>query len=419
MADLLLEGVRKVFPGGVVAVESFDLEVAHGEFIVLVGPSGCGKTTTLRMIAGLTQASEGRILVDGQDVTEAEPRDRDIAMVFQNYALYPHMSVYDNIAFGLKMHRCSKEEIKSKVYRAAEALDLLELLDRKPRSLSGGQRQRVAMGRAIVRDPKVFLMDEPLSNLDAKLRVQMRSEIARLHRELGTTVVYVTHDQTEAMTLGDRIVVMNKGEVLQVASPQELYERPANRFVAEFIGVHQMNIWEAELRCGDCDACECEGYGVDACGDFDAERIDCGTCRADGDSSSEPFPCESFPCGVEGSSKGAFLQMEELFLPLAGSRLDSETSYELCGARILTGVRPEDIEVLARVPQEGGCLSAVVESCEMLGADTLLHCVCGHLRLTCRTGSQRRFAPGGVVYLVPNVGKMHFFDAETGEALVR
>ncbi len=241
MATVSLKQVSKTYPGNVVAVQPMDLEISHGEFVVLVGPSGCGKSTTLRMIAGLEEITQGTILIADQVVNEMEPRDRNIAMVFQSYALYPHMSVRQNMAFGLKMRKIPSAEADQRVQEAAQVLGIEELLDRKPKALSGGQRQRVALGRAIVRDPAVFLFDEPLSNLDAKMRVQMRTEIARLHHQLGATMIYVTHDQTEAMTLGQRIVVMNDGMVQQVAPPLELYNRPVNRFVAGFIGSPAMN----------------------------------------------------------------------------------------------------------------------------------------------------------------------------------
>src|SRR5690606_3223716 len=236
MAEIVLDKVSKVFADGTVAVREIDLTIADGEFIILVGPSGCGKSTTLNMIAGLEDISSGKLLIDGQVVNDLAPRDRDIAMVFQSYALYPNMTVRENLAFPLKLAKMDKAQIKEKVERAAEILELTGLLDRKPANLSGGQRQRVAMGRAIVRNPKAFLMDEPLSNLDAKLRVQMRTQLSRLQRNLGTTTVYVTHDQTEAMTLGDRVAVMRAGEIQQVGPPQELYDEPVNLFVAGFIG---------------------------------------------------------------------------------------------------------------------------------------------------------------------------------------
>ena len=248
MASLSLEHINKTYPNGFEAVKDFNLEIEDKEFIIFVGPSGCGKSTTLRMIAGLEEISGGTLKIGDKVMNDVEPKDRDIAMVFQNYALYPHMTVYDNMAFGLKLRKVPKEQIDKQVREAARILDLEKLLDRKPKALSGGQRQRVAMGRAIVRNPKVFLMDEPLSNLDAKLRVQMRSEIASLHNRLGATIIYVTHDQTEAMTLGTRIVVLKDGVIMQVDSPQKLYNEPNNLFVAGFIGSPQMNFIDAVCK---------------------------------------------------------------------------------------------------------------------------------------------------------------------------
>src|SRR5690349_18712906 len=247
MAEIVLDHVSKSYPDGATAVHDLNLSIADGEFLILVGPSGCGKTTTLNMIAGLEDISSGELRIGGERVNEKAPKDRDIAMVFQSYALYPHMTVRQNIAFPLTLAKMKKSEIARKVEETAKTLDLTELLDRKPSQLSGGQRQRVAMGRAIVRHPKAFLMDEPLSNLDAKLRVQMRGEIARLQKRLGTTTVYVTHDQTEAMTLGDRVVVMHSGVAQQIGTPDELYEHPANLFVAGFIGSPAMNFFPARL----------------------------------------------------------------------------------------------------------------------------------------------------------------------------
>jgi multiple sugar transport system ATP-binding protein len=248
MAEVSFRAVSSVFPGGHHAVREFDLEVADGEFVALVGPSGCGKTTVLRMTAGLEEISSGEIVIDGTVVNDVEPRRRDVAMVFQEYALYPQMTVYDNIAFSLKLRKLSRPEIEERVTGMARTLGIEELLRRKPRALSGGQRQRVAMGRALVRDPKVFLMDEPLSNLDAKLRVQMRHEVSRIQRDLGTTTVYVTHDQVEAMTMGTRVAVMLDGAIQQVDTPQVLYDRPANMFVAAFIGSPEMNLVRARLE---------------------------------------------------------------------------------------------------------------------------------------------------------------------------
>ena len=247
MATVVLKGIKKIYDNKVTAVHDFNLEIADKEFIVLVGPSGCGKSTTLRMVAGLEDISEGDLLIGGKRMNDVEPKDRDIAMVFQSYALYPHMTVYENMAFALKLRKVPKDEIDKKVREAAAILDITQYLDRKPKALSGGQRQRVAIGRAIVRDPQVFLMDEPLSNLDAKLRNQMRAEIIKLRQRINTTFIYVTHDQTEAMTLGDRIVIMKDGFIQQIGTPQEVFDRPANLFVAGFIGSPQMNFFDAKL----------------------------------------------------------------------------------------------------------------------------------------------------------------------------
>lgn len=247
MATLTLKNIKKIYDKNVVAVHDFNLEIADKEFIVLVGPSGCGKSTTLRMIAGLEDISDGDLFIGDKRVNDVEPKDRDIAMVFQNYALYPHMTVYENMAFALKLRKTPKDEIDRKVKEAAEILDITSYLERKPKALSGGQRQRVAIGRAIVREPQVFLMDEPLSNLDAKLRNQMRAEIIKLRQRIDTTFVYVTHDQTEAMTLGDRIVIMKDGFIQQIGTPQDVFDRPANMFVASFIGSPQMNLFNAKL----------------------------------------------------------------------------------------------------------------------------------------------------------------------------
>jgi multiple sugar transport system ATP-binding protein len=262
VASVRLENIRKEYEGGVVAVHEMSLEVKDKEFVVLVGPSGCGKSTTLRMIAGLEEVTKGDLYIDSQRVNDIAPKDRDIAMVFQNYALYPHMTVYENLAFGLKLRKYPKTEIDQRVREAAGILGIEEYLDRKPKALSGGQRQRVAVGRAIVRKPKVFLFDEPLSNLDAKLRVQMRTEISRLHHRLGATMIYVTHDQTEAMTMGDRIVLMKDGFVQQIATPLEIYAMPLNRFVAGFIGSPAMNFFSGTLKKGRTVVFEEEGDGV-------------------------------------------------------------------------------------------------------------------------------------------------------------
>ncbi len=248
MASVRLESVKKIFEGGVTAVHGISLDIKDKEFVVLVGPSGCGKSTTLRMIAGLEEITEGRLFIDDKMVNDVSPKDRDIAMVFQNYALYPHMTVFENMAFGLKLRKFPKSEIENRVRETAGVLGIEDLLDRKPKALSGGQRQRVAVGRAIVRKPKVFLFDEPLSNLDAKLRVQMRTEISKLHQRLSATMIYVTHDQTEAMTMADTIVLMKDGHVQQIAPPMEIYERPLNKFVAGFVGSPAMNFFEGKLQ---------------------------------------------------------------------------------------------------------------------------------------------------------------------------
>lgn len=263
MADVRLKGIKKVYDNSVVAVQDFNLFIEDKEFIVLVGPSGCGKTTTLRMIAGLEEITEGELYIGEKLVNDVAPKDRDIAMVFQNYALYPHMTVYENMAFALKLRKVGKQEIDKKVRETAEILNITELLKRKPKALSGGQRQRVAIGRAIVREPKVFLMDEPLSNLDAKLRNQMRAEIIKLHQGINTTFIYVTHDQTEAMTLGDRIVIMKDGFIQQIGTPQEVFDNPVNLFVGGFIGTPQMNFFEARLtRTGKEYTIECDGVRI-------------------------------------------------------------------------------------------------------------------------------------------------------------
>jgi multiple sugar transport system ATP-binding protein len=317
MAELQLQGLRRTYPNGVTAVDGIDLTVADGEFMVLVGPSGCGKSTTLRMIAGLEETSAGRLLIGGRDVTDLAPAERGVAMVFQSYALYPHMTVAENMGFALKMAGRSRSDIEAAVRRAAATLQLEALLDRKPRALSGGQRQRVAIGRAIVREPKIFLFDEPLSNLDASLRTQMRLEMARLHERLGATIVYVTHDQVEAMTLGDRIAVFNHGRIEQVGTPMAVYREPVNRFVAGFLGSPQMNFLPAA-----------------------AER----------DAGGLP--------GVEVLAAGRLALPADCAVPL--SRVHA------------LGVRPEHWQL---VPTDGGHgLKAHVERVEWLGDVTLVHC---------------------------------------------
>ena len=358
MASLSLKNICKVYDNGFQAVKDFNLEVEDKEFIIFVGPSGCGKSTTLRMIAGLEDISSGDFLIDGKRMNDVEPKDRDIAMVFQNYALYPHMTVFDNMAFALKMAKVPKEEIKAKVEEAARILDLEKLLDRKPKALSGGQRQRVAMGRAIVRNPKVFLMDEPLSNLDAKLRVQMRSEIASLHNRLGATIIYVTHDQTEAMTLGTRIVVLKDGVIMQVDSPQKLYNQPNNLFVAGFIGSPQMNFIDAE-------------------------------------------------CVIEGSK--VVLNYGEFSVELPAAKAQKLIDGNYNGKKVVLGIRPEDIAYGAGAAS----VDTEVTGYELLGAEALIYCVVAGANVTARVNSDVVAKYGDKITLSLNPEKIHVFDKET------
>jgi multiple sugar transport system ATP-binding protein len=369
MARLTLEGVRKVYDGGEVAVHGIDLEVGDGEFVVLVGPSGCGKSTTLRMIAGLESITAGRLLIGERLVNDVPPAGRDIAMVFQTYALYPHMTVRENMAFALRLRRLPAAEIERRVRDAAETLGLEGVLDRRPRQLSGGQRQRVAIGRAIVRQPAVFLFDEPLSNLDAKLRVQTRREIARLQRRLGVTSVYVTHDQTEAMTMGDRIVVMNAGRVQQVDAPLALYERPRNLFVATFIGSPAMNLLHGRV----------EG-------------------------------------SADRSADAAVFRAGEVTLPLTAAQ-----ARRLAGAGgrpLVAGVRPEHLH-LADPPAGARPLAGFrVDVVEPLGSEVLLHArAASGQELTAALRPQPIPAPGEPVRLALDTERLHFFDEETGEAV--
>ena len=364
MASVQLKNVVKKYPNGFVAVKDFNLEIEDKEFIIFVGPSGCGKSTTLRMVAGLEDISSGDLFIDGKRMNDVEPKDRDIAMVFQNYALYPHMTVYDNMAFGLKLRKVPKDEIDKKVHEAARILDLEHLLDRKPKALSGGQRQRVAMGRAIVRRPKVFLMDEPLSNLDAKLRAQMRVEIAKLHKSLETTIIYVTHDQTEAMTLGDRVAVLKRGVLQQCASPRELYEEPVNLFVAGFIGSPQMNMIDAE--------CTEEGGAVKL--SFAGNTI------------------------TLNEKKAAALK---------------DKGY--IGKTVTLGIRPEDLhdeeEYLANHAQS--VISAEIRVYEMLGAETLLYFDIADASWTARVNPKTKARTGDTVRFALDENKIHIFDKET------
>jgi multiple sugar transport system ATP-binding protein len=347
VSRIVLEGITKRYQDGTTAVRSLDLSIADGELMVLVGPSGCGKTTALRMVAGLEEITEGTILVDGQPVNDMEPRDRDMAMVFQSYALYPHLTVRDNMAFSLKYRKTPKQEIRRRVEEAARILELDELLSRKPRQLSGGQRQRVAMGRAIVRQPRAFLMDEPLSNLDAKLRVQMRAEIAKLQRSLGVTTIYVTHDQTEAMTLGSRVAVLRHGVLQQVASPQELYRRPANLFVAGFIGSPAMNLVEATL-----------------------ERGAAGTGESGPGSSGPGEPGTGGPEVIFGPHR--------LRVP-AGVLREHPALEKYLGRKLVVGIRPENLEDAALVPGAApeSVLDVSIELREELGAEVNAHCTVG------------------------------------------
>ena len=367
MASVTLEGVRKIYDDGRrVAVHDMDLEVADGEFVVLVGPSGCGKSTTLRMIAGLESISAGRLLIGGRVVNDIPAKDRDIAMVFQNYALYPHMTAYENLAFALKLRRMPEREIDARVREAATILGIEELLDRTPRQMSGGQRQRVAVGRAIVRKPQVFLFDEPLSNLDAKLRVQMRREIARLHRQLGATMVYVTHDQVEAMTLGDRIVVMHAGRVQQIDTPLALYERPRNTFVAGFIGSPSMNFVTGEI----------------VHGQF----------RARGNGFEIPLPA-------------AWRDVGEGRADMSGKRPE-----------VVLGIRPEDIRVAPTQP-DGRAVRMRLDLVEPMGNEIFVHASAGDHELTARVAPQPLPDPGAEVALTLDASRMHFFDGVTRESL--
>jgi multiple sugar transport system ATP-binding protein len=370
MASLSLKNVCKVYPNGFEAVKDFNLEIADKEFIIFVGPSGCGKSTTLRMIAGLEDISSGELKIGDRVVNDVEPKDRDIAMVFQNYALYPHMTVYDNMAFGLKLRKVPKTEIDKMVREAAKILDLEKLLDRKPKALSGGQRQRVAMGRAIVRNPKVFLMDEPLSNLDAKLRVQMRIEIAKLHQRLGTTIIYVTHDQTEAMTLGTRIVVMKDGVVQQVDTPQNLYDKPQNLFVAGFMGSPQMNFIDA-------------------------------TVEVKGDTANL-------------NVKGAGLSIP---LPPAKSKKLIEGGY--AGKTVTFGIRPEDIydsQMMVEAKSES-TFDTTIRVYELLGAEVFLYADLAEFPITARVDPRTTARPGDKVKFAMDVEKIHVFDKETEKVI--
>ncbi len=385
MSGLLLKGINKVYPSGVQAVFDFCLDIRDKEFIVLVGPSGCGKSTTLRMIAGLEEISSGELYIDGKLVNDVVPKDRDIAMVFQNYALYPHMSVYDNMAFGLKLRKVPKEVIDQKVKAAAEILGITDYLSRKPKALSGGQRQRVALGRTIVREPKVFLLDEPLSNLDAKLRASMRTEISKLHARLATTFIYVTHDQIEAMTMGTRIVVMKDGFMQQVDTPQNLYDYPVNLFVASFIGTPQMNFFKEAILTGSPDRVSVNIVG--------------------------------------GNS---------ILLPAAvAARIKNIDEYLNTDKKVTLGVRPEDIHqdqlFIANSPDT--VVKARIEVIEKLGAETQIYCELDYegkeasiidnaTQMIAKISSRAVVALNDIVDLAFDANHIHLFDGETEASLL-
>lgn len=360
MAEVALKSVRKVYNNGHVAVDRADFSIADGELLVLVGPSGCGKSTLLRLIAGLEEVTDGTIFIGDREVTQLDPRDRDIAMVFQSYALYPHMTVAENLGFGLKLRRHTAEEVAQRVLEAATALELTTLLDRLPRQLSGGQRQRVALGRALVRHPQVFLLDEPLSNLDAKLRTTMRTEIARLHRSLKTTMIYVTHDQVEAMTLGQRIVVLNEGVVQQIDAPMRIYERPANLFVAGFLGNPAMNLLRGQLR---------NNGGLT----------------------------------IAGSDTSLSLGPRQRFNALQ-AHVDQE---------VVAGIRPEDLH-LTRSETDEILVDAIVDLIETVGNESFIHARLGSWPLVARVSPHHLPPTGSKVELRIAPEKIHFFDAGTG-----
>ena len=370
MASLSLKNINKVYPNGYHAVKDFNMEIDDKEFIIFVGPSGCGKSTTLRMIAGLEDISSGDLLIDDKRVNDVEPKDRDIAMVFQNYAIFPNKYLIYNKAIGLKKRKVPKDEIKRLVTDAARILDIEHLLDRKPKALSGGQRQRVAMGRAIVRNPKVFLMDEPLSNLDAKLRVQMRIEISKLHQRLGSTIIYVTHDQTEAMTLGTRIVVMKDGVVQQIASPQELHDRPNNLFVAGFIGSPQMNFIDVK---------------------------------------------------VEQKGDDVYLTNSEINIKLQSSKSNTLKDEGYVGKTVVMGIRPENIhDEIAFIEQSdpSSIIETQIKVYEMMGAEVFLYFDVENINFTARVNPRTNARVGSVVKFAMDLSKIHIFDKETEKAIV-
>ena len=393
MAGVSFEGVTKTYADGTTAVKGLDLEIQDGEFMVLVGPSGCGKTTALRMVAGLEDISRGVLKIGDRVVNHVPSRDRDIAMVFQSYALYPHLSVYDNIAFGLKIKHVPKEEIDKRVQNAARILDLEPYLKRKPRALSGGQRQRVAMGRAIVREPSAFLMDEPLSNLDAKLRVQMRAEIAGLQRDLGVTTIYVTHDQVEAMTMGDRVAVMRKGELQQVADPQTLYDRPVNLFVGGFIGSPAMNMIEATLQR--------QNGGLVA-------KVGSQAIGLDGETLSQRPALREY----EGKDVVLGVRPEDLEdLTIAGSTAEN---HKLHGKVQLTEALGSEIMVHFTIDAQPAVTDDVLELAEDAGDDRVPQQHEQEAALVGRFGARSRVRSGSDVQVAVDTRALHFFDPQTG-----
>ena len=369
MASLSLRHIYKKYPGGVTAVSDFNLEVKDKEFIVFVGPSGCGKSTTLRMIAGLEEITEGELFIGDTLANDVAPKDRQIAMVFQNYALYPHMSVYENMAFGLKLNKTPKEEIKRRVEEAARILDITHLLDRKPKALSGGQKQRVALGRAIVRNPKVFLLDEPLSNLDAKLRATMRTELTKLHNRVGTTFVYVTHDQVEAMTMATRIVVMKDGLIQQVDTPQNLYDKPCTMFVAGFIGTPQMNFINGALR----------KAGSDVYFDFDGVSI-----------------------------------------KLPADKANAPEIADYIGQEVIVGLRPEAIsdQESAVEANPDTSLEVDVDVTELMGAEIYLYLNIGETNMIARVSSRSQSRAGQKIKVAFDMSRFHIFDKDTERCIL-
>jgi len=369
MASLSLKHIYKKYPGGVTAVSDFCLEIKDKEFLILVGPSGCGKSTTLRMIAGLEEISEGELFIGDKLVNDVAPKDRDIAMVFQNYALYPHMTVFDNMAFGLKLRKTPKEEIKRRVEEAARILDITHLLDRRPKALSGGQKQRVALGRAIVRNPRVFLLDEPLSNLDAKLRATMRTELTKIHQRVGTTFIYVTHDQVEAMTMATRIVVMKDGLIQQVDTPQNLYDSPVNLFVAGFIGTPQMNFVN---------------------------------------------------CTLEKRADGIYAAFGANALKLPAEKANDPAVQDYIGKDVVMGIRPECIHdepmYLSSMPDS--VIETDVEVTELMGAEIYLYLVAEEQNLIARVSSRSTARAGDVIKVAIDMSRVHLFDKDTERYIV-